>query len=116
MQGVLTPGLIDALDGADMPYAAAMESTLSRPERLAAHLHEAKVSDDPSAITGHLFGAELAATRPYWLGQQVAVLEDDPSALLAALEAQGCQCQGTRSETLIEPGLIAVGAALGFPD
>ncbi|MBK1635487.1 2-dehydro-3-deoxygalactonokinase [Rhodovulum adriaticum] len=72
MQPFATPRLAAAL-GTDAPLAdfdAALSDTLSRPERLAAHLA------DPArgCPWGHLIGAELAAARPWWLGQQVAVI------------------------------------------
>ncbi len=72
--GFLTPRLVTALSGADKPCPKALGNTLSHPERLAAHLHQSGLRGDSQAITGHLLGAELAAARPYWLGQQVAPL------------------------------------------
>lgn len=88
MQGFLTPGLTADLGGADAPLSEAIEATLSRPERLAAQLRTAQVAQDSGAITGHLLGAELAAARVYWLGQQVAVISDHSSPLTLALQAQ----------------------------
>ena len=71
VQTVLTPRLVTALGGAASADPDALADTLSRPERLAAHLRQAEISGNRAALTGHLLGAELAATRPYWLGQEV---------------------------------------------
>lgn len=113
-QGVLTPRLIRALDGAAMPDMGAVADSLSRPERLAAHLYVAQVTGNAAAVSGHLIGAELAAARVYWLGQQVAVLAPPPAPVAAALQSQGVPCSVHDPETLLAPGLAAVGAALGL--
>ena len=113
-QSFLTPRLIALLGGATEPEMAAVSDTLSRPERLAAHLRAAEVSGDAPALTGHLIGAEIAAARAYWLGQRVAVLDDTPAPLAAALAAQGVPCERHDPETLLAPGLGALGRALGL--
>lgn len=87
-QGTATPRLIAALGGGDTAEPEAVEATLSRPERLAAHLHGAAATARPAAITGHLIGAEIAASKPYWLGQDVIVLGTG-DILQKALAAQG---------------------------
>ena len=60
---------------------------MERPERLAARLFglhaEALVAGSPpdggqARLSGLLIGAELAAAKPYWLGQRVAVLGAAP--------------------------------------
>ncbi|MCR9146121.1 MAG: 2-dehydro-3-deoxygalactonokinase [Rhodobacteraceae bacterium] len=111
-QSLLTPRLVTALHGAATPDRAALSETLSRPERLAAHLRAAEVAGDTGATTGHLLGAELAATRAYWLGQQVAVISQTPQAHMAALSDQGVPATAHDPETLLAPGLIALGRAL----
>lgn len=113
-QSFLTPRLVEALDGAPEPDADALADSLSRPARLASYLRSAEVSADARAMTGYLFGAELAAARPYWLGQQVAVLAPPPAALAAALKEQGVPTVAHDPETLVAPGLAALGAAFGF--
>jgi 2-dehydro-3-deoxygalactonokinase len=90
MQGFLTPRLVEDLGGSGMPDAAALADTISRPERLATHLRTADLMQARAAIVGHLVGAELAATRVYWLGQQVAVIKDGRSVYEQALRDQGC--------------------------
>lgn len=87
MMGFLTPQLIVDLGGADHPDQTALSDTMTRPERLAAHLRSAQLSGDGAAITGHLIGAELAAAKVYWLGQEVRLIGQGP--YLEPLQAQG---------------------------
>ncbi len=88
-QNFLSPQLADFLCG-DIPAPGkasidlqAMQDTLSRPEALAAQLASVQSamtmenSDNATtaaAIWGHLLGAEFAAARPYWLGQNLALI------------------------------------------
>jgi 2-dehydro-3-deoxygalactonokinase len=84
----------------DAAFATALDDALSRPEALAARLfslraeallHGLEPATARARLSGLLIGAELAGARPYWLGQQVAVIGDGPVArpYLSALEAQG---------------------------
>ena len=88
-------------DGWDEPaFLEAVSDALSRPERLVARLFELRAADlllsqDPatgaSILSGLLVGAELAATRPWWLGRDV-VVTGAPATTRAygtALRAQG---------------------------
>jgi hypothetical protein len=106
----LTPRLVTALRGAEDVDANALADSLSRPERLAAHLRTAEVSNRPAALTGHLLGAELAAARPYWLGQNVALIAPAGAASgrAAALEAQGVPVSCHDPETLLPPAIAAL--------
>ena len=81
-------------------FDEAVFDALSKPEQLAGRLFALRAEDllhglSPGAararLSGLLIGAELAATRPYWLGQNVAVIGDDvaETTYLAALKAQG---------------------------
>lgn len=81
-------------------FLAAVGDTLSRPERLAAGLFSLRAEALISALSaerarsrlsGLLLGAELAAARPYWLGQAVAIIgaPDLSQAYQKALESQG---------------------------
>ena len=90
-QSFLTLRLAAALDADGPPNLDAISETLSRPERLATHLCSAEVTGTPGAALGHLLGAELAAARAYWLGQQIALIGDGPltDAYADALTAQG---------------------------
>ncbi|HCE72343.1 MAG TPA: 2-keto-3-deoxy-galactonokinase, partial [Ruegeria sp.] len=73
---------------------------LSRPEQMLARLWSAHAAATlqglPAGIArarilGGLIGAELAATRPFWLGQQLAVMGEGemPRLYVDALGAQG---------------------------
>lgn len=81
-------------------FLAAVQDSLSRPERLAAGLFslraEALIDALPgqaarSRLSGLLVGAELSAARPYWLGQAVAIIgaPELSQAYQKALESQG---------------------------
>lgn len=72
------------VDGWDAPaFLAGLDMGFDRPDRLMARLFsiraEAILHDLPPAqararLSGNLIGAELAAAKPFWLGQQVAVI------------------------------------------
>ena len=115
-QSFLTPRLIGALGGTAPPDTDALADSLSRPERLAGHLRAAEVGGDSAAITGHLLGAELAAARPYWLGQQVVLIaaEDMAATYAAALEAQHVPAERHAPSALLPAGLSALAGALGL--
>lgn len=81
-------------------FTEALEDTLSKPERLAARLFTLRARDLLEAqprdvararLSGLLLGAELAAARPYWLGQQIALVGSSQTTApyAAALENQG---------------------------
>lgn len=83
LHSTLTPKLArdaGATGATGAPDEAAMAEALSRPEKLAGLLHRAYLQSDPAAAFGALLGAELAATRPYWLGQQLALIAPAPLA------------------------------------
>lgn len=111
-QSYLTPTLATSL----LPKARyalgpdAMADTLSRPERLATHLSSAMLGEDYGAALGHLLGAELAATRPYWLGQLVSVIgsSDLCVAYETALIQQGAPVSRVVSDQLTQAGLVAL--------
>ncbi|MCZ0811161.1 MAG: 2-dehydro-3-deoxygalactonokinase [Pseudomonadota bacterium] len=117
-QSFLTPRLVAALGGTAPPAPEAIADSLSRPERLAAHLRVAEVSNRPDAISGHLLGAELAAARPYWLGQKVALIAPDGAApgLDAALRDQGVPVELHSRESLLADGLGALARAFELND
>lgn len=104
-------------------FDAAVAETLSRPERLAQSLFNIRAEgllhgQSPAAargrLSGLLIGAELAAAKPYWLGQQVLI--GGAPALVAlyerALQSQGVLCQIRDAETLTLAGLRLVHAKL----
>ena len=117
-QSFLTPTLVSALCGTTPPDSAAISDSLSRPERLAAHLRSAQVTGTPGTLTGHLLGAELAAARPYWLGQSVALIAPygGASGYGDALAAQGVPVARHDPETLLPDAFAALAQVLGFSD
>ncbi|WP_238366690.1 2-dehydro-3-deoxygalactonokinase [Mesobacterium pallidum] len=113
--------------GAETPdlaaFDAAVAATLSRPERMAAELFSIRAADlllgQPGGaawgrLAGLLIGAELAATRAYWLGQQLAVLDNGAQADLyaRALEAQGAVILREAAAAMTLAGLKAAHARL----
>ncbi|MCZ4352035.1 2-dehydro-3-deoxygalactonokinase [Roseovarius aestuarii] len=113
-QSAATGRLISALGGAEGDCAVqALEDTLSHPERLAVHLQSAALADKADSVTGHLIGAELAAMRRYWLGQEVLVVEDAP-LYGAALEAQGAMVTAIAPDRAWQDGLHVVGQKAGL--
>lgn len=99
-------------------FDEALGESLSRPERMAARLFSLRADSllhgldgtaARSRLSGTLIGAELAAARPYWLGQNVAVLGADfVSGLYAkALAGQGVAAASTDGQTATLAGLKA---------
>ncbi len=104
-------------------FDSAVAETLSRPERLAQSLftiraegllHGQSNAAAKGRLSGLLIGAELAAAKPYWLGQQVLI--GGAPALVAlyarALESQGVQCLTRDAESLTLAGLRLAHAKL----
>ncbi len=123
----LTPGLLAILAAApsrqDADFTNAVAQALSRPAALAADLASAKaaaelqtVSDDQVAqrIAGLLIGAELAAAKPYWLGQDVVLIGDGglSDAYDAALTAQGLTPRRADAQAVTLAALSAAWAAM----
>lgn len=114
----------EALDGA--AFAEAVSDTLSRPERLAQRLFSIRADAtlngtvqtvSRARLSGALIGAELAATRPYWLGQQVVVAGAPGLADLyaRALAAQGASARSLDAAPLTRAGLARIRAAQTEP-
>ena len=81
-------------------FLAAVSDTISRPEAVATQLfkiravdllHGADQSVSRARLSGILLGLELAAARPYWLGQSVALIG---APALNALYAKALSAQG----------------------
>ncbi|PLW78816.1 2-dehydro-3-deoxygalactonokinase [Cohaesibacter celericrescens] len=70
--------------------------------------------DVRTRLSGLLIGMELAATKPYWLGQKIVLIGDhDLSCLYAkALTEQGCMPIMVEAEDMIRNGLIAAYGAV----
>ena len=106
-QSALPGRLVRALGAGGTVDPQALSDTISRPERLAVHLRAADLAGNAAALAGHLAGAELAAMRPYWLGQRVIVIGPD-ARCAAALETQGVPVEIISAEEAARDGLLAV--------
>lgn len=104
-------------------FAEGLSDAQSRPERLAAQLFSLRAAGlltDQSAgtararLSGLLIGAELSAARPYWLGQEVAILGDAGLSALyqAALSTQGVAPRLCPAKDMTLAGLTAARALL----
>lgn len=104
-------------------FADAVSSGLSNPADLAARLFSIRAegllndlhADQARArLSGLLIGGELAAARPYWLGQHVALIGDDKlcKAYGDALGAQGLPVERTDADRMTLEGLKAAYAGL----
>ncbi|MFK7868425.1 MAG: 2-dehydro-3-deoxygalactonokinase [Roseobacter sp.] len=74
---------VDASGWHEEAFQNAVLDTLSKPEALAANLFHLRASSllnetdnsvSRARLSGLLIGAELAASRPYWLGQNIAII------------------------------------------
>ncbi|TMV70579.1 2-dehydro-3-deoxygalactonokinase, partial [Thioclava sp. BHET1] len=102
----------------DAAFAAALDDALSRPDRIAARLFtlraEALLADlapetARARLSGALIGIELAAAKPYWLGQEVAIIGASAlaHAYATALQAQGVTARCHDVAEMTRAGLAA---------
>jgi len=116
-----TPAEGTALD--DTAFDDALSDGLSRPERLAGRLASIRADltleevPPPTAearLAGTLIGAELAAARPYWLGQTLAVIGAGGAAqlYLRALSQQGAPATDADGSRMALAGICAVRRAV----
>ncbi len=102
----------------DAAFISAIEEAMARPERLAARLFalraEGLLNDLPGTaararLSGLLIGAELAAAKPYWLGQQIAVIGATGLSQLyvQALAAQHAPTNLVKGDAITIAGLTA---------
>lgn len=113
-----------AAEGWDEPaFAAALDEAMARPAAIAAELfglraeallHGLAPQTARARLSGMLIGLELAAARPYWLGQPVVVIgaPQIARAYLAALAAQGVPEDSAEAEAMTLAGLTAAHARL----
>lgn len=98
-------------------FDAGLVAGMERPERIAARLFslraEGLLTGLPAAaaraqLSGLLIGAELIAARPYWLGQNVAIVSDGRLGTLyqTALSHQGVSASQTSVENVTLASLI----------
>jgi 2-dehydro-3-deoxygalactonokinase len=102
-------------------FDEAFEDAISKPEKIAARIagikHDAMLNTDVqntlamsmvrSRLSGLFIGAEVASTRPYWLGQDVVLCGNPVLCDLynRALIAQGCMVRQTEIQNLMLIGL-----------
>ncbi|MEL6573498.1 MAG: 2-dehydro-3-deoxygalactonokinase [Pseudomonadota bacterium] len=102
----------------DDAFAEAVNETMARPEKLAAQMFNLRarhlLRDTAGAfararLSGLLIGAELAAARPYWLGQQIAVIGAGSVARIyvQALGLQGVPATQVQGDHVTIAGLTA---------
>jgi len=99
-------------------FAGTLDAALARPERMASALNVLRVEIDMhdlaskvalARLWGVLVGGELAAARPYWLGQQLAVISppDITRPYQQALQLQGVPVTIANAERMTLAGLTA---------
>lgn len=109
---------VDSIGWDDSVFETAVSETISRPEKLAANLfslradgllHNMTNEAARSRLSGLLIGAELAGARPYWLGQQIAVIGagDIAGLYVKALGLQGAPATQVQGDSVTLAGLIA---------
>ena len=110
-------------DGWDQEaFDQAVDEAISRPEAIAARLFGLRagslLNDLPattakSRLSGFLIGAELAAAKPYWLGQSLAMIgpKSMGDGYAAALAAQHVPVIRTDTTQMTLAGLKAVYAS-----
>ena len=108
-------------------FASAMSLTLSRPESLAARLfslratqlvHDTDTITLRASLSGLLIGAELAAAKPYWLGQNVALIGANAvsAPYITGLATLGIQATRMDSTEMTLAGIKAAHALLEYID
>ncbi|MFP7672979.1 2-dehydro-3-deoxygalactonokinase [Marivita sp. S0852] len=99
-------------------FEDAVATGMSHPAELAGRLfslraegllHDLDAQTARTRLSGLLIGVELAAARPYWLGQHVALIGDDElcQAYAKALGAQGLPVERTDADRMTLEGLKA---------
>lgn len=99
-------------------FAEALDDALSRPEKMAARLfslraegllHGMSNETARARLSGTLIGAELAAAKPYWLGQNIGIIGAGKVADLyaLALESQGAHARIADNDDVTLNGLKA---------
>ena len=116
---VLRHGMQGAAGWDDAAFDAAVLDALSRPERLAARLFSLRAEgliaglapgSARARLSGLLIGTELAAARPYWLGQKVTLIgaEKLSAAYARALAAQEVDAMRLSATDCTLAGLAAL--------
>jgi 2-dehydro-3-deoxygalactonokinase len=103
----------------DAAFDQALSDAIARPERLGARLFSLRAEGliaglTPQAararLSGLLIGVELAAARPYWLGQRVTLIGADAlcASYARALQVQGVDAQCLSASACTLAGLAAL--------
>ena len=88
----------------DQEFKSAVSESISNPQKIFSDFFKLRADDLlnkvaksvlRSKLSGYIIGAELAGTKPYWLGQNVVILADNnlSKTYKAALEGQGIFAQ-----------------------
>ncbi|WP_163848178.1 2-dehydro-3-deoxygalactonokinase [Pseudooceanicola aestuarii] len=111
VQGALTGKLAHSLQCEGVTRPEGIEAALSRPERLAMLLDEAR---QPEVTLGALIGAEMAAAKSLWLGQQAVLIGSGPlrGAYLAAFQALYVPVTDTMEDAVTRAGFRALAGLL----
>ena len=105
-------------------FSLAVEETMGRPEAMASKLFGLRAQDllesvpgetARARLSGALIGAELAAARPYWLGQNVAIIGNSEMAksYAKALNSLAVPAQIHKADEMVRAGLNAARAKIG---
>jgi 2-dehydro-3-deoxygalactonokinase len=100
-------------------FDAAVSDALSKPEKLGARLFSLRAEGliaglsaqaARARLSGLLIGTELAAAKPYWLGQRVTLIgaEKLSAAYARALSAQGVEAQRLNATDCTLAGLASL--------
>ncbi len=102
----------------DGAFDIALSDALSRPEKIAANLFSLRAEGllsnlaAPQArarLSGLLIGIELAAAKPYWLGQPIAIIGADA---LSAIYARALTAQGATPSLIAASETVLAGLSL----
>lgn len=101
-------------------FTMAIKDAVADPQKIGARLFQLRAENllkelDPIAaraqLSGFLVGVELAAARPYWLGQRVVILGAD---MLASAYSEALDALGVPSETVNAEGLTVAGLRAAY--
>ncbi len=109
----------------DAAFDGGLSDALSRPDRIGAHLFtlraEGLIADLPAEaararLSGLLIGVELAAAKPYWLGQPLTLIGAEVlcSRYARALSAQGVDARVLPAAECTLAGLASLARQLEF--
>ena len=122
-QSVLRHSLAGEAGFDQAAFDAALSDAIAHPGRIAAQLftlraesllHGLGAAASRARLSAWLIGIELASARPYWLGQQVALIGATGLSVTyaGALAAQGCHATILDGDAMTLGGIIAAAARL----